>query len=91
MRTYTLKNLGKIQLKRLREDIVLNSLFVADYRNRYGIDEKEVCDFFDSFLSYYDSIEQEKNNGQQIPCELLMEMHDNIEDLVEYHSQAYWY
>jgi len=36
----------------LRKEIILNSLFIADYRNTFGIDPHVVCDFFDSYLSY---------------------------------------
>ena len=38
----------------LRKEIILNSLFVADYRNTFVIDPHLVCDFFDSYLSYLD-------------------------------------
>lgn len=38
----------------LRKEIILNSLFIADYRNTFGIDPHAVCDFFDSYLSYLD-------------------------------------
>ena len=38
----------------LRKQIILNSLFISDYRNTFGIDPHVVCDFFDSFLSYLD-------------------------------------
>ena len=41
-------------LWRLRKEIILNSLFIADYRNTFGIDPHVVCDFFDSYLSYLD-------------------------------------
>lgn len=38
----------------LRKQILLNSLFIRDYRNTFKIDPHVVCDFFDSFLSYLD-------------------------------------
>ena len=38
----------------LRKQIILNSLFISDYRNTFGIDPHVVCDFFDSYLSYLD-------------------------------------
>lgn len=40
----------KESLWALRQEIVLNSLFIADYRNSLGIDPHIVCDFFDGFL-----------------------------------------
>lgn len=41
-------------LWKLRKEIILNSLFIADYRNSFGIDPHVVCDFFDSYLSFLD-------------------------------------
>ena len=40
----------KESLWTLRREIVLNSLFIADYRNSRHIDPHVVCDFFDGFL-----------------------------------------
>ena len=34
----------------LRKEIVLNSLFIADYRNSLNIDPHMLCSFFDGFL-----------------------------------------
>ena len=34
----------------LRKEIVLNSLFIADYRNSLNIDPQMLCCFFDGFL-----------------------------------------
>lgn len=36
----------------LRQQIVLNSLFVSDYRNNMGVDPRAACDFFDGFMCY---------------------------------------
>ena len=40
------------QLKQLREEITLNSLYVRDYKNSFGIDPSKVCDFFYGWLDY---------------------------------------
>lgn len=37
----------------LRQEIILGSLYFADYRNSFGIDERKVCDFFTSFWDSY--------------------------------------
>ena len=39
-------------VKRLRKEIVLNSLYISDYKNTLGLDPHEVCDFFDGFVEY---------------------------------------
>lgn len=39
-------------LWKLRQEIKLGSLFIADYRNSFGVDPHKVCDFFDGFLEF---------------------------------------
>ena len=53
----------KDELWALRQEIKLCSLFYADYRNSFGIDEHPVCDFFDGFLEYLDQEMQETIPG----------------------------
>lgn len=42
------------KLWELRQEIVLNSVFLADYRNSQGLDEHAVCSFFDGYLEQID-------------------------------------
>lgn len=42
----------KNKLWALRRQIVLNSLYVADYRNDMGVEEHACCDFFDGYMSF---------------------------------------
>jgi len=44
----------------LRQQIVLNSLFVSDYRNNMGVDPRAACDFFDGFMCYIEEIAAEE-------------------------------
>lgn len=44
----------------LRQQIVLNSIYVSDYCNTLGIDEHKVCDFFDGYVSFLTELEVEK-------------------------------
>lgn len=46
----------KQMLWNLRQEITLNSLYVADYRNSLAIDERAVCDFFDGYLEFLGEI-----------------------------------
>ena len=52
----------KEKLWALRKEIVLNSLFIADYRNSLHIDPHMVCNFFDGFLE-----EVEMQMEEEIP------------------------
>lgn len=85
-----MSNLGKTQLKRLRSDIKLNSLFISDYENRYGIDPHEVCDFFDGFMSYLTELEKEKYGKELDKIEDFFKEFDNIENLWEWYCSIEW-
>lgn len=41
-------------IRELRKQIVLNSLFVSDYENSFDFDAYEVCDFFDGYMDFLD-------------------------------------
>ena len=43
-------NLTKEQLWKLRKEIALGSLYIDDYKNSFGINPENVCDFFNSFI-----------------------------------------
>lgn len=45
-----IKDLGPRQLWKLRQEVIVNSIFISDYNNSFGIDPDEVCDFFASWL-----------------------------------------
>ncbi len=70
-------------LQALRNEIVLNSIYVADYRNSFGIDEHSVCEFFDSFMSFINELSIEDGN-KDLPWDEFMEQYDTIDNLVEW-------
>lgn len=84
-----ISQLGKTQLKRLREDIVLNSLNIRDYQNRYNIDPKIVCNFFDSYIEHLFELAKEDNKTFYWDSDLF-NTYDNIENLYNYYSMLEW-
>jgi len=42
--------IAKEDLWKLRQEIVLNSLYYSDYRNSFGITTHSCCDFFDGYI-----------------------------------------
>lgn len=44
--------LSQNQITKLRKEIVLNSLFLSDYENSFGLDAQEVCDYFSGYFDY---------------------------------------
>lgn len=51
-RRYGIRRLGPGQMWKLRKQIVLNSLYFSDYVNTFGLDPKEVYDFFEGWLDF---------------------------------------
>lgn len=72
--------LTKNQLKQLRNEICMNSIFLKDYSNSLFIKEKTVKLFFDSFMDY---IYEEYSNGLNYYD--VIDAHDNIDDLYNYY------
>jgi len=64
------KRMSEKRLWRLRQQIPLNSLYVADYHNDMGFTPESVRDFFDSYMSYLSGLMDE--NG--VPDEKLFEV-----------------
>lgn len=76
------EDFNKEDLQQLRSQICLNSLYYADYRNSFGISEKSVCDFFDSYYSYIWEIAKEEHpNMSEQEIEKIIGKYDNIETL----------
>ena len=46
------EELTKEELVELRNDIVLNSLYLADYENSFGFNPTQVSHFFEGFVDY---------------------------------------
>ena len=74
----------KDELWALRQQIVLNSLYIADYRNDFGIDERSVCEFFDGFMSYAQQEEKEDGRDSETVTEFF-ERYDNPDPLWEWY------
>ena len=55
----TLGTLNKEELWQLRQQVVVGSLYIADYTNNFNIDEKDVCNFFEGYESFIDELIKE--------------------------------
>ena len=84
-----IKDLGKIQLWRLRQDIVLNSLFINDYQNRYGIEPKEVCYFMDGYVEHLCMLAEE-NGVKTDDIGDIIRLFDNKDNLYNYAMDIDW-
>jgi len=57
----SMHNLSLRQVRKLRKQIVLNSLYVSDYENSYGIDPHAVQSYFDGFVEYLCEVARTKS------------------------------
>ena len=76
-------DLNTSQILDLRKEIVLNSLFLKDYENSFGIDAEECFTFFDGYCDYLFEIASEEglrvNNFFEV-----IETYDNKENLLRW-------
>ena len=75
-------NLTKEQLWKLRQEIVLGSLYTSDYNNSFGIDPSAVYGFFDGFIEDAQMDDYGKPNDRET------EEYDNAEDLYNYYRSC---
>lgn len=76
--------LNREQLKNLRSQIILNSVFVADYENDMGIEAKTCCDFFDGYMSYLQELEKE--NNEDLDFDEFFDKYDTTDNLEDWYS-----
>lgn len=72
--------LNKEELWKLRKEIVLKSIYYADYVNSFGFNSKDVCYFFDGYIDYIDELAEEEE-GTLLDMDTLFEKYDNKENL----------
>lgn len=78
--------MNKAQLRKLRKEIVLNSVFTSDYENSFGIDSEKVCAFFDSFVEDICELYEEEHNTKKYWLQDVFAEYDNIDQLWEYYN-----
>lgn len=76
--------LTRQQLKMLRNQVCMCSLFYSDYENTLGINKKAVCDFFEGYFDYLTEIAEENCENLYVPQNAYYDRifkYDNIENL----------
>jgi len=58
-----LEQLSIEQLWALRQEVVLNSLYISDYNNSFGIDPRSACDLFDGYCSFLWELAEDAGHG----------------------------
>lgn len=88
-------DLNKNQLKQLRREIVLNSIFTNDYKNSFDLDPEQVQTFFDSFIDDIENTTKENPKSKDYKLykkdfHKWLAKHDNINELYNYFLSVAW-
>lgn len=73
------------ELWALRKKIVVNSVFLADYENQYGIDTVSLCNFFDGYYSFIWELAEE-DHGKNLEHSFVMDNYDTEENLYNWYN-----
>lgn len=84
-----MKTLTPQDLKNLRNNITLNSLYINDYKNRYNINPAYLINFFDGYIEYLQELAQE-NNEKNIDFFDLIKNYDTPQNLIDYYNIIKW-
>lgn len=68
-------------LEKLRDEIVLNSHYIADYENSFGFDARDVSIFFDGYMDYIAELCEEDNHKTELED---IFTYDNIDNLLSW-------
>lgn len=77
--------LSKEDLIKLRKEIVLNSIFLNDYSNTFGIRKEKVYNFFEGYLSYLYEIKEEKDGFSLVYPDDVIDALDNEDNLYNWY------
>lgn len=79
--------LSKRKIPKLRKEIVLNSMFLHDYENSFGLDPKEVMAYFDGYMEFlYDNTEFPEGMSDLDKLNKAFKESDTKENLLIYHE-----
>lgn len=73
------------ELWALRQKVVVNSVFLADYENQYGIDTVSLCNFFDGYYSFIWELAEE-DHGKNLEHSFVMDNYDTEENLYNWYN-----
>lgn len=79
------EDLTREDLAKLRDEIVLNSLFIADYENSFGFSPKSVNCFFDSYVSFLDELAEENGDIIEDTFEFF-DKYDTLDNLESWYN-----
>lgn len=72
-------------LKILRSEIILNSVFLSDYKNSFGFSQKSMGTFFDGYVSYLE-VTADDDGYEWSTFKDLFDKYDTEDNLLEWYN-----
>lgn len=79
------ENLTSAELWAIRNKVVVNSVFLADYENQYGISEVSLCNFFDGYYNFIWELAEEEH-GKNLNHNFVFDEYDTEENLYNWYN-----
>jgi hypothetical protein len=76
------ENLTPDELWKLRNEIVLNSMFYSDFTNKFGFDMQHISQFFDGYVEYLNELAEEDGYVDWENMSEMLNKYDNKENLL---------
>lgn len=78
------ENLTSAELAELRGDIILNSLYLIDYKNSFGFNPNHISTFFDGYISYLEELAKEDGYTEWDNIFKMFDIYDTEENLYDW-------
>ncbi|MBO5958037.1 MAG: hypothetical protein J6Q39_10840, partial [Bacteroidales bacterium] len=75
------EKLTSAELSKLRSEIILNSLYIADYKNSFGFNPNHICTFFNGYVSYLEELAEESGYDDWNDIIHMFNIYDTKENL----------
>lgn len=76
------ENLTPDELWKLRNEIVLNSMFYSDFTNKFGFDMQHISQFFNGYVEYLNELAEEDGYVDWEDMSEMLNKYDNKENLL---------
>ena len=74
-------------LKKLRGECCVNSLYISDYVNSFGLNKNVVFDFFEGYVDYLYELAEDKYDGKSSEVDVadILKEYDTIDNLEQWY------
>ena len=85
------EDITKSQLWELRQEVIVNSVFLHDYENSFGYDKACVCSFFDGYYNFLWELAEEEFNSPTHANAMSFDNEDTLWSWYNCHEDFSWF